>query len=75
MSSRLIACTALAGLFVAGNGWAESPRKLGPALLVGGIPELPPLKSGPAVGTQNNRSGFFPTYVAGAFTGQQRCPV
>ena len=75
MSPRFMACTALAGLFIAGNGLAQSPRKYGPAILVGGLQELPPLKSGPPVGARNNRSGFFPNYVAGAFTGQRRCPV
>jgi hypothetical protein len=35
----------------------------------------PPLKSGPPVGARNNRRGFFPQYVAGAFAGQLRCPV
>ena len=35
----------------------------------------PPLKSGPPVGARNNRSGFFPQYVAGPGTGAQRCPV
>jgi hypothetical protein len=32
-----------------------------------------PLKSGPAVGARNNRSGFVPKYVSGP--GQPRCPV
>jgi hypothetical protein len=35
----------------------------------------PPLKSGPQVGAKNNRTGFFPQYVAGPGTGDRRCPV
>ena len=35
----------------------------------------PPLKSGPPVGAQNDRSGFRPLYVAGPSAGQRLCPV
>jgi hypothetical protein len=34
-----------------------------------------PLKSGPQVGAENNRRGFFPQWVTGPSAGQRRCPV
>jgi hypothetical protein len=34
-----------------------------------------PLKSGPPVGTKNNRGGFFPQLVTGPGAGERRCPV
>ena len=34
-----------------------------------------PLKSGPPVGTRNNRGGFYPQFVAGPGSGERRCPV
>ena len=34
-----------------------------------------PLKSGPQVGTRNDRDGFYPQWVAGPCSGQRRCPV
>ncbi len=33
------------------------------------------LKSGPPVGARNNRGGFYPQFVAGPGTGENRCPV
>ena len=44
-------------------------------LLAGAGLADPPLKSGPPVGARNNRTGFYPQYVAGPGTGQRRCPV
>lgn len=44
-------------------------------LLTGAAAAEEALKSGPPVGTQNNRRGFYPQFVAGQFTGQRRCPV
>lgn len=77
MSGRLIATSALAGLFLAGTGLAENPRQSAHLQVLAGnaLAEMPPLRSGPPVGAKNNRSGFFPNYVAGAFTGERRCPV
>jgi hypothetical protein len=34
-----------------------------------------PLKSGPPVGTENDRSGFRPQFVSGPCTGRRLCPV
>ena len=34
-----------------------------------------PLKSGPPVGAQNNRSGFRPQFVTGPTAGMNLCPV
>ena len=34
-----------------------------------------PLRSGPPVGAKNNRSGFYPQFVAGSGAGQSLCPV
>jgi hypothetical protein len=34
-----------------------------------------PLKSGPPVGAENDRSGFRPQFVAGPSTGRSLCPV
>ena len=34
-----------------------------------------PVKSGPQVGADNNRSGFKPQFVAGPSAGQKLCPV
>ncbi len=45
------------------------------AVLLGAAPPPAPLASGPPIGAKNNRSGFFPQYVAGAFAGEHRCPV
>jgi hypothetical protein len=33
------------------------------------------LKSGPQVGSHNDRRGFRPQFVTGPYTGQSRCPV
>ncbi|HEY7315027.1 MAG TPA: hypothetical protein VH643_37120 [Gemmataceae bacterium] len=46
------------------------------ALLFGGdVRGEGPLKSGPPVGAKNDRSGFFPQFVAGPSAGEQFCPV
>jgi hypothetical protein len=46
------------------------------ALLLGGIGQAqPPLKSGPPVGAPNDRSGFYPNWVAGFCANQHICPV
>jgi hypothetical protein len=57
-----------------------SPRLIASAalaaiLLAGAAPPPLPLTSGPPVGAKNDRSGFLPQYVAGAFAGDHRCPV
>lgn len=44
-------------------------------LLAGSGPAEEPLKSGPQVGARNNRGGFYPNFVAGPFSGEDRCPV
>jgi hypothetical protein len=44
-------------------------------LLGGHLPAQDPLKSGPPVGTPNNRGRFEPQFVTGPFAGQNRCPV
>jgi hypothetical protein len=33
------------------------------------------LKSGPPVGSRNNRGGFYPQLVTGPGAGERRCPV
>jgi len=44
------------------------------AVLLGcGEQPYQPLKSGPPVGSPNNRNGFRPQFVTGP--GEQRCPV
>jgi hypothetical protein len=45
------------------------------AMLAGPLPAEMPLKSGPPVGANNNRNGFFPQIVAGHLAGERRCPV
>ena len=45
------------------------------ALVGGDLKAKMPLRSGPAVGTENERSGFRPTFVAGPSAGQRLCPV
>ena len=45
------------------------------ALLAGGAAAADELKSGPPVGAKNDRSGFFPQFVAGPAAGQSFCPV
>jgi hypothetical protein len=46
------------------------------ALLLGGAGRAEdPLKSGPPVGAENDRSGFKPQFVAGPSAGQNLCPV
>lgn len=34
-----------------------------------------PLKSGPPVGSRNNRGAFMPNFVTGPLAGQRYCPV
>jgi hypothetical protein len=46
------------------------------ALLLGGtVRAEDPLKSGPQVGAENDRRGFYPQWVTGPAAGQRRCPV
>jgi len=46
------------------------------AFLLGGNAQAEnPLKSGPPVGTENDRSGFRPEFVAGPSAGKRLCPV
>jgi hypothetical protein len=57
-----------------------TPRLLAGAalavLLLGGAARADdPLKSGPPVGADNDRSGFKPQFVAGPSAGQKLCPV
>ena len=33
------------------------------------------LKSGPPVGAENDRRGFYPQWVSGPGAGERRCPV
>jgi len=44
-------------------------------LLANGAQSWEPLRSGPQVGSKNNRNGFFPRHVAGPAAGQRLCPV
>ena len=43
--------------------------------LIDGSLNPKPLRSGPNVGEENNRSGFRPEIVTGAAAGQRLCPV
>ena len=46
------------------------------ALLLGGtLQAKDPLRSGPPVGAENDRRGFYPQWVTGPSAGQRRCPV
>jgi hypothetical protein len=45
------------------------------ALLLGGGRAEGPLRSGPPVGAENDRSGFRPQFVAGPSAGRSLCPV
>jgi hypothetical protein len=45
------------------------------ALLLGDVQAAPPLKSGPPVGAENDRSGFRPQFVTGPTAGARLCPV
>jgi hypothetical protein len=46
------------------------------ALLLGGGGRAEgPLRSGPPVGAENDRSGFRPQFVAGPSAGRSLCPV
>jgi hypothetical protein len=46
------------------------------ALLFGGhLLAWDPIRSGPPVGAQNDRSGFRPAFIAGPTGGQRLCPV
>jgi hypothetical protein len=51
------------------------PLTLVALLLCGSGQASGPLKSGPQVGSRNDRSGFVPQFVAGASAGQRMCPV
>ncbi len=44
-------------------------------LLAGSMPANSPLRSGPPVGSPNNRDGFFPNWVTGPGAGKRLCPV
>jgi hypothetical protein len=44
-------------------------------LLAGNVQATDPLKSGPQVGSKNNKSGFLPQHVTGPTAGQRLCPV
>jgi hypothetical protein len=48
---------------------------LAAVLLGGAVHAEDPLKSGPPVGSANDRRGFVPQYVTGPLVGQRRCPV
>ncbi len=45
------------------------------ALLSGSAMDADPLKSGPPVGAENDRSGFRPQFVTGPCAGKNLCPV
>jgi hypothetical protein len=45
------------------------------ALLGGSVLAADDLKSGPQVGAENNRRGFYPQWVTGPGAGERRCPV
>jgi hypothetical protein len=44
-------------------------------LLGGNVQAQAPLKSGPPVGAENDRDGFYPQWVTGPSAGKRRCPV
>jgi len=44
-------------------------------LLAGPIQADNPLRSGPQVGSPNNRNGFFPQWLTGPAAGKRLCPV
>jgi hypothetical protein len=44
-------------------------------LLAGSMQADEPLRSGPPVGSPNNRSGFLPQWVSGPTAGKHLCPV
>jgi hypothetical protein len=44
-------------------------------LIAGAIHANPPLKSGPQVGSANDRDGFTPKWVTGPCAGKRLCPV
>jgi hypothetical protein len=44
-------------------------------LLASSVTAADELKSGPQVGAENDRNGFYPQWVAGPSAGQRRCPV
>jgi hypothetical protein len=44
-------------------------------ILVGPLQAEPPLRSGPQVGTANDRNGFKPQWVTGPCAGKNLCPV
>jgi hypothetical protein len=44
-------------------------------LLAGPMEAKSPLRSGPEVGSLNERNGFFPQWVTGPCAGKRLCPV
>jgi hypothetical protein len=44
-------------------------------MLAGPVQADVPLRSGPPVGSANDRSGFFPQWVTGPGAGKRLCPV
>ena len=44
-------------------------------MLAGAIHADGPLRSGPPVGSANDRDGFFPNWVTGPCAGKRLCPV
>ena len=44
-------------------------------MLAGPMQADGPLRSGPQVGSPNNRNGFFPNWVSGPTAGKSLCPV
>ena len=44
-------------------------------MLAGPVQADGPLRSGPQVGSANNRSGFCPQWVTGPCAGKSLCPV
>ena len=52
-----------------------TPHLLAALFLGGALLADAPVKSGPPVGADNNRSGFKPQFVAGPSAGQNLCLV
>jgi hypothetical protein len=48
---------------------------LATVVFAGNAPAWEPLRSGPRVGSENDRSGFRPLLVTGPTTGKSLCPV
>jgi len=56
------------------------PRRLAAAACVlvflgGAVEANEPLKSGPQVGSRNDRDGFLPNWITGPCAGKRLCPV